>query len=241
VEQPVSGGIDISSFERLAQGTSVRNKLKRNASLLPQMGTGESDFSVDKINFDQSKPFEDGEPYSDRERVTSEKYLQDPTQFGDTIMVGDFHPIDGAIEPLIVRDDARFTLSQTPIGRSIKGALMDGNTDRFGKSDVKNSFFELSQTDAFDYFLDSSSIFADIVLPGASSDAERRINPFDDSGIHDKFLVSSENAEINSAILAMTGSVDDNFLRDNTKASTSGFIYSNKEGTDSLAFGGLLR
>ena len=241
VDQPVSGGIDISSFERLSQGVSVRSKVKRNASILPQMGTGDPDFYLEKISFDQSKPFEEGSSFSDRERIVSETYLQDPTQFGGSeILVGDFLPIDGSLEPLEIRGIASFK-SQPPYERSIKGALMDGNLDRFGKSDVKNSFFELIQNDSFDYFLDSANTIVNMFLPGVSGDSERTVNPFDDSSIYNKFLVSSDNTEINSVILAMTGSSDDHFLRDRTKSSTSGFIYSNREGIDSLAFGGLLR
>lgn len=239
--QPVSGGIDISAFEQQAQGVSVRNKIKRNASLLPQMGTGKEDFTLTKINFSQSERFEETISFSDRERVISEKYILDPNQFGDTVVVGDYRPIDGALEPFTIRDVASFSSIESSVGKSTKGSLMDGNIDKFGRSDVKNSFFAIVQTDDFDFFLDSADTISNIVLPGSLGNGERKINPYDDSFIDTKFLASSENGELNAALLAMTGSIDDNFLPDNSKASTSGFVYSNKEGTDSLAFGGLMR
>jgi hypothetical protein len=237
-QQPVSGGIDIRSYERLTQGISRKNKRRQLSSILPLMGSGREDFTIEQINFGEEAEFESGTPYSDRGKVTAQAYLENPSQFED-LSVGDFLPIEGSIEPLVIRDEAGFRSIEDPIAHKVRGAVMAGNIDFENKTDLVLSYFEIENLTNFDYYLDSFEMFGDILLPGFIGEGERKIVPFSDSKVDDRFLTS--DGEINGVLLAMTGSVDDHFLLDRTKAATSGFVYSNKEGTDSIAFGGFLK
>lgn len=236
VPQPVSGGIIIDT--RTAQGVSVRNPIKRQTSLLPQANSGRTDFVVECLNFDQSPAIDKTTPFSDRENITAVRYLQDKTQFATPIQVGDFLPNDGALEPLTIRDVASFKTTESPVAHRVRGTLMCGNEDKFGNAEIKGSFIEFEKNSDFVPYNDV--VTGSLVVVGFTKDAnDDKTRPFDDSEPDTRFLTN--NGSINAQLLAMTGSIDDDFRPLNTKAATSGFVYSNLEGTDSLAFGDLLR
>jgi hypothetical protein len=237
--QPVSGGIDISEISRFTQGVSNRSVFRQNLSLLPQLGTGRSDFQDFQREYGQSQPYVSSEPFSDTQKLTALAYLEDPDQFNFPIYAGDFLGKDGAIEPLSIRDVASFESIESPfIARAVKGTLMDGNEDFGGNSDRKFSYYEIPKSDQpYDYYLDSGDTIGDISYPGIVGDGQSIVRPFDDTRFPGRKLTNDN--DINQKLLAMNP-VDDDFLPDQTKASTSGFVYSNSEGTDSLAFGDLL-
>lgn len=234
--QPVSGGIVIDTST--AQGVSVKSLLNRRASILPLIGAGNSDFSMDCLNFASSEATDPGVPFTDRAKVSAKPYLQDPTQFGSNIVVGDYLPLDGAIEPLTIRDAAAFTSIEDPISHRARGTIMGGNEDPILGSDMLSSFFPYAKNSDFVPFLDSADAIGTTQILGLISDpADDKIIAYDDSILDTRFL--STNSNINVALLSMTGSSDDDFRPLNSKSATSGFVYGNKEGTDSLAFGGL--
>ncbi len=238
--QPVSGGIVIDIGT--AQGASFRNRNLRQTTLLPQLDSGQDNFAVECLNFGFSTPVDESLPFSDRGKVTALSYLEDPNQFGDSFIVGDFLPIEGAIEPLIIRDVATRESIEDPISHRIRGTIMGGNEDYFDGADINASHFLYDKNSDFVPFEDSVETTAggSILIIGFVAEAfNDKTEPYDDSEIDTRNLTN--NSDINAQLLAMTGSIDDDFRPINSKASTSGFVYSNKEGTDSLAFGGLLR
>lgn len=238
--QPVSGGISIDT--RTAQGTSFRNVNLRQTTLLPQVNSGESDFSVECLNFGVSTPIDGTTPFADKSNVTALSYIQDPDQFQDDFLVGDYLPKNGVLEPLIIRDAATLNTIESPISHRVRGAIMCGNEDNSNGSDLKGSSFLYEKNADFVPFEDAveTAAFGTIVIVGFVSEAEDdKTLPYDDSEIDTRFLTG--NPSINTQLLLMTGSYDDDFRPLNSKSSASGFVYSNKEGTDSLAFGGLLR
>lgn len=233
--QPVSGGIIIDTST--AQGTSIRNRIKRQASLLPQINGGKSDFALETFNFDQGSRFDEATPFSDKDTITAVEYLQDSTQF-DSTLIGDFLPENGALEPLSIRSVAKRETTRDPVAHRIRGTIMCGNEDKVGNSDIKGSYYEYEANSDFVPYNDV--LTGSLITVGIVNDsANDKTRPFDDSILDTRYL--TDTSDINAQLLAMTGSYDDDFRLLETKAATSGFVYSNKEGTDSLAFGGLLK
>jgi len=236
--QPVSGGIVID--RRTAQGASFRNPNLRNTTLLPQINSGRTDFVIDCFNFGPRPFVDESVPYSDRERLTALAYIQDPNQFGYPLQVGDFLPNDGALEALVIRDVATRDSIELPVSHRVRGSIMCGNEDNFNGSDIKGSYYLYDANSDFVPFEDAAETAASgtIVIVGYIAEAlNDKVEPFDDSELDARNLTN--NSDINAQLLLMTGSADDDFRPLNTKAATSGFVYSNKEGTDSIAFGGL--
>lgn len=236
--QPVSGGIDISAFENLAQGASIKSKIKRTESLLPHINSGNDDFSID-INGAASS-YDKTTPFSEKETLTAEKFIKDPDQFGYPIVVGDHLPIDGAIEPLVIRDVAMRESIEEPVSHRIRGVLEGGNEDSNGGSDRISTLVPYKANNDFVAFEDGIDVIGGIILQGVFSEpSDDKVYPFDDAEPDTRNLTST--AVIDEQLLSMTGSADDDFRDLNSRSATTGFIYSNKEGTDSLAFGGLKR
>ncbi len=245
--QPVSGGYDISSYEHLLQGVSVATDRARVAGLLPKIGAGTIDHQIPQINFGQPKDHEENTAFDDtQQKLRAKEYLEDPTQFNPNT-VGEGRSMDGAIEPLDIRDVATFESIDSPfIARSVKGVLEGGNQDIFGAHDVQMQFIPLPFLSAtiVEPYEDSDDrigtlLTASVVLPGFLTNLRRIIHPFDDSTILSGTLVG--DADIDAVLLTMTGSVDDDFRPRFHKSAAAGFTYdNNRPGTDSIAFGGLL-
>lgn len=238
VTQPVSGGIDISAFEGQIQGVSARDPLKRaGLGLLPQVGTGEPDFALIQNSFGQPT-VRDSENtfYNDRAEFDAVKYLEDPDQFGTPLNFGDYLPKDGALEPLTIRDAAAFTSTEgNNLAHDIRADLMGGNEKAFKGHDRIFHYYEIIKNSNYDFYLDSSSQFANIQLPGELGEGESTNKPFSDTN-KSKILLTGDS-EINEALLQMTGSVQYSLAPEGFKSSNSGFVY-RSEGTDSIAFGG---
>jgi hypothetical protein len=247
IEQPAFDGISIDMGT--AQGISFRNPLLRQVTILPQINSGRTDFVVDCFNFGFDTPNDSTKPFLDKENWTAEKYLQDPSQFGSPLFLGDYLPNNGALEPLTIRDVAARKGISSP--HKIRANICGGNEDSFDGSDLIVSHVLYKKNDDFVPFEDSSSSIGLTVLLGTVLDPKKdKIQPFSDDDLNSKRRFLSEianNSNLSSlfdGLLDMTGSADDDFRPLNSKASTSGFIYgiSNSSlGTDSLAFGGLLR
>lgn len=257
-EQPASGGIDTSAYDHLLQGVSVNKSKKQVKGVLPKIGAGTEDHQIAQFNFGQPKDFEENTQFDDtQQKVDPQKYLEDPTQF-DPNTVGENFSLDGAIEPLTIRDVASFESIESPFtAHSVKGALMHGNEDIVHRTDVMQQFIPLPRIapTAVEPYEDSDDHFGveltgSVSLPGFLTDIVRVTHAFDDSRIHTASLVENgdsfdENGNllsINAAILAMTGTVEDDMRPIDHKSAAAGFTYDNNPaGTDSLAFGGLDR
>lgn len=255
--QPASGGIDLSAIEHVIQGHAVTDIKKRSKGILPRMNSGRVDHVIEELNFGQSKTFDDGLPFVDtQQKIDAQKYIENSSQF-DGITVGEFFEKDGAIEPLFIRDVINFVNVEVPfISHIVRGTLEDGNEDILRHTDRKLQFVEIADPSVVEPFLDSQEHFGvdlagSINMPGFVADERRVISPFDESTAGSGSLVpngdtlteTGDLSSINAALQAMTGPIDDDIRPRGFKSAAAGFIYSNNNtlGTDSIAFGGLLK
>ena len=174
--------------------------------------------------------------------------------------------MDGVIEPLAIRMlGTRFRAAEVPfVANSIKGDLIDGNSDRVKGTDLILQFVDRYPPTEVDHFEDAQNIFAGsflsgstipetladgLSIPGFTSANKRRTALFDDSFLSRQYHIL---VNMTSSLLFVTesdGTITDfprnaasdtgmtNYLR---KSATAGFVYNNaEEGTDSIAFGGL--
>ncbi len=229
---------ELSINYRVVQGLEIKDEIKRNTSLLPQIGSGEALSEYKKLNFNIGKPFEENTAFNDRDKVSPQRFIEDPDQFGYPLFVGDYNPNDGAIEPLTIRDVATRESIEFPISKAIKGSLMDGNVDFFGTSDVKINVYRLMDVQ-YEHFLDSDK--SELLI----SDTIEKEFPFDDVSVDTRFLVdpdkeSTDNDLLNNVLLSMNRNIYDNIIPDRMKSVSTGFTYKNAYGIDSIAFGNLL-
>ena len=228
--EPTGNGIDMSSFEKYAQGVSITNPIKKGTSLIPSLTTGTPGSVLEMYNIVPTERFDSQKPFEDRLQFNAVSYIENNSP---EVYIGDYLPIDGAIEPLTIRDEASFDSIEFPISHKIRGALMDGNTDFFGTTDQKLSHYRFEDVQETDFYIDSDK--SELLI----SDMEEKTFPFDDTDFGSSFLTN--DAGINSVLLENNDGrrIQNNALLESEKSATSGFVYSNKEGTDSIAFGGL--
>ena len=180
-----------------AQGVSFRNPLIKQTTLIPQINSGRTDFVVDCYNFGSRPSFDESTPYIDHEKWTAEKYIQDPEQFGFPLLVGDFLPNDGCIEPLTIRDVATRETIEDPVSHRIRGHVMDGNEDSYDGVDLKSSFISYKKNSDFVPFEDASDVEAGglIVVEGfLANSLDDKIGPFDDrvSDPNERFIINND-------------------------------------------------
>ena len=236
-----SGGSNISSFEHLAQGVSVRNPMRIATSVIPFMyAGGDLDSNIERLDFSSNEAFDPCAKFSDSQKIIPENLIQNRNQFGNTIFVGDYWPEDGVIEPLTIRNLATREIQEDLVPHVIKSSLMDGNINSFGESNVVSSFKEIKANSDFSLFKERYGYAANglIILDGfIMSHSLDKIEIFSEVSVENLFLTS--DTEINKQLLLMTGSIEDDFRKRGEKSAVCGFVYQTNIGTDSIAFGGL--
>lgn len=243
VEQPTKNGIDISSGSSTSQGVSVKNPLLANQYLMPFVNAGRSsNFIVDILNIDYSSPYDNTLPYDDKNKIDADIYLQDPSLYSNNTHFGDYLPSDGALEALEIRDVAKRTVYNNVVRHRMRGNPMLGNEDNKNGSDEISQFISDNINNDFVPFRDFVDRFGNINKLGTVLDPRLdKIEPFDENQLENR-RANSNNSDINDALLAMTGSIDDGLIPRGYISSVAGFIYSGSTyGTDSIAFGGFLK
>ena len=154
---------------------------------------------------------------------------------------------DGAIEPLDIRRVADRTSIELPyIAHSVKGD--NSNTNEKRESLVVDDKIVLGNSETRP-FLDSQESFGGIDLPGAFSDADPRILPFDDKPQIERDYVLSDSAISNTLQVGfVSGGITYtaarvNEIQDNEVYACHGFVFSQNDNYkyDSIAFAGLVK
>lgn len=182
--------------------------------------------------------------------------ILDPEDAGGLI-----EPLELGVRDLIVVDRVH----------TVRGMVMAGNEDSFGKTSAIVQFVtEFNQTVPNDVYIDSSDNIGassgQILIPGIFPETEKVFPPYDEMMALSKtvatgsipeayrntnpagalklmdFLKIVSGSEIEKALVAMTGSSTAEYVPPRSVSKGTGFTYDNAVyGTDSIAYGGLLR
>lgn len=251
-----TGGIDTDSVDRFRQGIEVTDERHRNVGVLIRLSTTRNlNHQIETNLLGQDSMFvSDGEPFAERDRFDPVKVIE----YGDTLtfpIQGDGPwSLDGTIEPLTIRDTVTLDSIEAPFfAKSIKGNLQGGNEDVSLRSEVILQFIDLRLPTTQVPFLDSDEYVGQLLegsvrVPGVFSDKVSTVHPFDDGDPRTLFAgAPSEESALSTLAIGggprvLSGASDMDMRPYEHKSARAGFVYGdNPEGTDSLAFGGLLR
>lgn len=236
----LTGSIDTSAFDAFRQGIDVQTDAQRYAGTLPKLDTGDDDHSITIITFGQSKEYKDSvvfqeiDPFDPIRHIESEDALIFPVVLDDPGFP-DPEFSGGFIEPLAILART-FLLSSTEFeAHDVRGLPMTGNEDTFRGTDVIVRAYDPAVRSSVDICYDDSGFFPS---------GKPFIKPFNETksighGIP-TVLIPTSSSDIAAALLLMTGSDVDSYVRPGYISMTTGFVYDGGS-VDSLAFGGLLR
>jgi len=208
---------------------------------------------VETRDFGMPSPFVGSEPF---EEVDS----QDPVTILGThpfelvqpvslVVASGLSSFNGTIEPFDIRKVVDRSSIELPfISRSIKGSMSITNEKRESFVIGDNTDLRNSSTTPF---LDSAGTFGTIDQPGAFSDADKRLAPFNDTDDTELFYRNDTldtemrntmiNGFVSASITYIAAPVE--ALRSSIVVPGHGFQFSQNDnyGYDSIAFGGLLK
>lgn len=259
---PFRQGVSVTTNKH--KNESIIYKLSSNN----QREIGRPDHYIEQREFGQTSNYEGNIPFNDikgrhkpynlsTSTILSTETVQYPVVYGHNIL----EPLrdNGVLEPLAIRETILNNSADSPWqAHRISAEICGGNTNpEFGtilitgdikrKEDQKKNqnimlnndcYFDASEQ-TFDPVYDvATSSTIRFPAPGFSSDVPQTEVLFDDSI---DLTTNSIINEIESTYGILTGIPDSSRSNHLIKSAKSGFIYNNIEGTDSLAFGGLLR
>lgn len=263
----VSGSIsgsNISSTDPYRQGVSINNAFVAQKRALPRLYSGREDNVIEFHQFGEEDTFKDFTPFTDMPTlgtVTVSGITADggPISFVNGLGSSISYPVvgdnpsyknldleDGVIEPLAIRGPATFTsLDPRLEPHDIRASLMDGCQDSYGHTTIISRLINQKTGSGISAFFDAPEHFgflltASIRLDDPIFEDTRKIRPFNDNGYLNKgndTEVDQQNSDIIGKVAEMSPDTEI-FPPPATKVTTSGFVFNNPEGTDSIAFGG---
>jgi len=259
-----SSGSNISSTDAYRQGVSINNAFIAQKRALPRLYSGREDNVIEFHQFGEDSSFQDFTPFTDMPTlgtVTVSGNTADggPISFinglgtsisypvvGDNPSYKDLDLEDGVIEPFAIRSPATFSsLDPRLEPHDIRASLMDGSQDAYGHTTIISRLINHKTGSGISAFFDAPEHFGfgltgSIRLDDPIFEDTRKIVPFNDNGYLNRgndTAIDQENSDIIGKVAAMSPDTEI-FPPPNTKVATSGFVFDNPEGTDSIAFGG---
>ncbi len=229
--------VSYSDIESFTQGVEINDLSRRKfISALPVIRSSLDDFSVEGFVLGQGHSEDAYTPFFDRRgRMASYELLDNRYQTLSEVQsykTEDDFTLNGVIEPLDIRTTLTYTPADFPGARTMKGdlELLSVNSR---PSQFASNVYEIEQFNAVDdAFFDSQDVSIGKALPGFAGMRGRNVRPFNDES-------SQVTASIyNSGRYFRHGGE----FGEARKSAGTGMTYDNaRYGTDSLAFGGLLR
>lgn len=163
------------------------------------------------------------------------------------------YELNGVLEPLSIRSVASFFSIDVPReARAIRGSYDGGNEDHTGATDqvVNVDYADKRSQQTSTFFLEAGTSLS--VLSGSRMVGAHipyfnlnvnNYRPFEDA-IRPRGLSPSATyvPEMIDVLMLMSSSRTDTYIAENQRSATTGFVYdnTNPQGTDSIAFGGML-
>jgi hypothetical protein len=259
-DPPVSGGINTSAIDKFRQGVFVKTDKHRSDGVLLGVATTRNlnhQIEPNLLGQEGGTFALEDTAFVDREKWDAKLFVESTNkEIFSAKREGPFS-FDGVLEPLEIR---RITTFDSPdsveapfFAHSVKGNLQGGNEDENSASEMVIQFIELEQPTEEVPWIDSTDSIgedpqATIKIPGVTSNEKHKIAAFNDSRNETLFSGApgdnrvTNSDTVNVALRSMTGSIDQDLRPAGHKSSAAGFTYDNNgPGTDSLAFGGLIR
>jgi hypothetical protein len=229
-------GVEITRIKHFFAGNSVRIHAGEPGHVLRK-----NLFGTDR-NFLKQNFYQDLEYYDPIKYLLSNENLSYPIITHDTDETENYN-FNGVIEPLTIRAVAALFSIDVPFeAHSIKGMMMDGNTDiamsnnRILTVDDKNSDYKIPP---WLDLIDMVGTTKKIPTMAYFNDDKTYLNPFNDSSTKVQLSTNLSNDMIGptSKLIGMT----ENYIPEGKISATCGWTYGDvwSKGTDSLAFGGL--
>lgn len=247
-----------ADIDPLRQGVEIANDKQRYAGTLPKLGTGDNDHELSLTVFGQPFEFREEEPFEEIAKFDPVVYMSNTASLMFPIVLGNASFLDperfgGFIEPLGIGSRGFILETAEFEAHTVRAHIQDGNEDSFAKTDRIVQTFRIAVSASLgDLYIDATDIMGasasgSIILVGVFPESEKMIDPFNESISPSRSFLSSAidsvgPADIVQALLRMTGAASDEYVPDGDRSMGTGFTYDlNVRGTDSLAFGGLLR
>lgn len=243
-----NGAMDTSLVDTFRQGIEIA-QLKYYDAGLVKIHASEPNHLLNKrtIGQQESHIFGDSK-FQEIDYFDPVKYIQ--IQSGSTpiedlmtfpIIINNSDPdiisMNGVIEPLTIRAIVSFASIDSPETHSVKGNVMNGNTDFMGYTDQVVTQYTIGIDNPIPYIDDTDMFNNQIPVGGYFSLDKTLLKPFDDrTYVRDLEVEYEPDMEL---ALRSLNTVSNNCILIGKKSSTTGWQYDNIAGTDSIAFGGM--
>lgn len=228
-------GVEITQYSHFYAGNSIRIHAGEPGHVIRK-----NFYGADR-NFLRQNYFQETEYYNALKYINYEQEITYPIVTHDSDETENYN-FNGAIEPLTIRAVAALYSIDVPFeAHSIKGMLMDGNSDiTYATSRIVNVKLKTENHKIQPWLdlIDMMGTAKKVPTMMYFNDDKTFINPFNDSS--NKVQLSTNlPLDMLDEALKLVGSTE-NYISENEISATCGWTYDDitKTGTDSIAFGG---
>jgi len=228
-------GVEITQYSHFYAGNSIRIHAGEPGHVIRK-----NFYGADR-NFLRQNYFQETEYYNALKYINYEQTITYPIVTHDSDETENYN-FNGAIEPLTIRAVAALYSIDVPFeAHSIKGMLMDGNSDiTTASSRIVNTKLKTENHKIQPWLdlIDMMGTAKKVPTMMYFNDDKTFINPFNDSS--NKVQLSSNlPLDMLDEALKLVGSTE-NYISENEISATCGWMYDDitRTGTDSIAFGG---
>ena len=254
--QPTSGSIDTSGIDFYRQGVELTQQQHWTNGIV-KIHAGQTNHILRRNIFGQDGPRINDDPVlgtswsKDNDNFNPVKYLKSQVSefIGLTfpIITSDFNQaenfvMNGVIEPIAIRSIISFFSTygdHEPTG--IKGSVMTGNVDVLSRSEPLVHVHKLELTHQATPFIDMIDMIGLTPTAAFRDISTVTSTPFADMDSRSRAeydLYAIETSDMNEAIGELKFDTE-NYIPVGSISPTSGFVFDNVVGTDSLSFGGM--
>lgn len=242
-----TGSMNTTAIDRFRQGVEITRAKHFFAGTSVRIHAGEPGHVIKKNSFGMDRNYLQQNYYKELDYFDPVGYIKSEQFISYPLITSDFNETEnynfnGVIEPLTIRAVAAFYSIDVPFeAHSVKGMLMDGNSDMTLASNRIQTVYTTDEKYSIQPWLDLIDMVGEATkVPTMAffNDDKTFINPFND--MRNKVQLSTNvSSDMLSALLRMNGSTE-NYISENEKSATCGWTYGDDsiKGTDSIAFGG---
>jgi len=229
-------GVEITQYSHFYAGNSIRIHAGEPGHVIRK-----NLYGVDR-NFLRQNHFQETEYFNALKYINYEQTITYPLVTHDSDETENYN-FNGVIEPLTIRAVAALYSIDVPFeAHSIKGMLMDGNSDiTTASSKILNVKLKVENHKIQPWLdlIDMMGTAKKVPTMVYFNDDKTYINPFNDSSNKVQLSTNLPSDMLDKA-LKLIGSTE-NYISENEISATCGWMYDDvtTKGTDSLAFGGL--